>query len=539
MLERKSEPGTMDRGEESLGNSDRKKMVGWYDPRQLIRTGIDVFVSEILKDRADTRILEALTEGNPFEDRSDEPVGENGFWFDYMADTGDGWKPTYAMARLLARRGLAMEGGEQWLSRGRLLILGGDEVYPVASRDNYESRLIGPFKQASQDVAGEGESDTEGGQDPPEVFAIPGNHDWYDGLASFMRLFTNPRKIGLWRTGQKRSYFAIKLPLGWWIWGIDTQLQGDVDRPQMEFFGQMMEKLQPGDRIIVCTPTPDWIHEEKSRDPDLPGHLHLARTGLDDRKATVPLQLSGDIHNYQHFQGGKDGTWAKIVSGGGGAFLHPTHRIGPRKKPSSSYERVKEYPSPKISAWLSFRLPFFLFFNRWLWLLTVPFYLSFSWPMLRSATSLDFLLQGALAVGLAILLLVICIFYADKAKRFRWWGGLSHGLVQVASAYYACRSIVDWRGAPGNVWPDLLVTLGCIATAGYFIMPTVLGLYLFLSLNLFGVHHNEAFSALRLDRYKNFLRLCIRPTGELWVHPIGLDTPGGEHHLIEPPFPVR
>ena len=67
-----------------------------------------------------------------------------------MADTADGYAPTFAMARLLSRESLTVSG--KALARGAFLILGGDEVYPVASREAYEERLKAPFDAASADA---------------------------------------------------------------------------------------------------------------------------------------------------------------------------------------------------------------------------------------------------------------------------------------------------------------------------------------------------------------------------------------------------
>ena len=36
----------------------------------------------------------------------------------------------------------------------------------------------------------------------PTVYAIPGNHDWYDGLTGFLRQFGQDRWLGGWRTHQ-------------------------------------------------------------------------------------------------------------------------------------------------------------------------------------------------------------------------------------------------------------------------------------------------------------------------------------------------
>src|SRR5262245_65588583 len=46
--------------------------------------------------------------------------------------------------------------------------------------------------------------------------------------------------------------------------------------------------------------------------------------------------------------------------------------------------------------------------------------------------------------------------------------------------------------------------------------------YLFVSLNLFGRHSNEAFSSLACEDYKNFLRLKIERGGKLTIFPIGV-----------------
>ena len=63
----------------------------------------------------------------------------------------------------------------------------------------------------------------------------------------------------------------------------------------------------------------------------------------------------------------------------------------------------------------------------------------------------------------------------------------------------------------------LLVFIG-----GFLIAPIIMGLYLLISLNIFGRHHNEAFSALKIEGYKNFLRFKIRKNGDLEIYPVGV-----------------
>src|SRR5437016_1084882 len=82
----------------------------------------------------------------------------------------------------------------------------------------------------------------------PDLYAVPGNHDWYDGLSAFLNLFCwrqidgpwstarSGHMIGGWHTKQLRSYFALALPHNWWLWGIDIQLTNYIDQQQIDFF---------------------------------------------------------------------------------------------------------------------------------------------------------------------------------------------------------------------------------------------------------------------------------------------------------------
>jgi hypothetical protein len=114
---------------------ERLDMVGWYDPGQLIRTGIEVAISTLFGRHSDYRLTEALTTGG---DRppSDKPYFDHTFhykvdgehyvpdparqcdelWIDYVGDVGDGWDSTYSVAHYLSRPELTFvtstQGGE-------------------------------------------------------------------------------------------------------------------------------------------------------------------------------------------------------------------------------------------------------------------------------------------------------------------------------------------------------------------------------------------------------------------------------------------
>jgi len=123
----------------------RRPMVRWLDPHQLIDTAVRVLLSGVFSSYADSRELQAL-EPAEVPDRS----GEAELWLDYVADLGDGWNSTYTVARLLATEELKFDwDGETYATeRGQILVMGGDQVYPVPTAAEYENRLLGPYRSA-------------------------------------------------------------------------------------------------------------------------------------------------------------------------------------------------------------------------------------------------------------------------------------------------------------------------------------------------------------------------------------------------------
>ena len=69
----------------------------------------------------------------------------------------------------------------------------------------------------------------------------------------------------------------------------------------------------------------------------------------------------------------------------------------------------------------------------------------------------------------------------------------------------------------------LALPLSLVFGAGWILGSFVMGLYLLLSLNVFGRHGEQAFAALRIQDYKNFLRLHIARDGSLTIYPIKIE----------------
>jgi len=550
-------------------------MVGWYDPGQLIKTGIDVMLSQVFGARVDYRLIETFS-GN--QDVIDCSKGDE-VWFDFVADLGDGWDATYAMASLLAQDEIVLSGtnGEVKLPRGQFLIMGGDEVYPVASRDNYQERMVAPYEAAFPKTDGEG----------PTLFAIPGNHDWYDGLISFTRLFCAPRNIGGWHTEQKRSYFAIKLPHNWWIWALDYQLESDIDEPQRDFFSRIArEHVKDGDKVILVSAEPDWIYGNIYNRKYQANIAYLQSEVIEKTAgADMRVAISGDLHHYRRHEAA-DGSGTQLVtSGGGGAFTLPTFggdvreiRVGPEPDPKK-YVMKAAYPDWRTSKRMLTRTLLFPFLNPKFGLLTGLLYLTIAWlyrePMMNEQLlagnplrGANFLFHAILAspFGFGILAVVIGGFigFTDThVKKYKYLGGASHALLNLWAmlgvTLGASKLIHDVLQFDINSIPYLLATAALIFAGGYIAGGVIMGVYLYVSLRVFRRHTQEAYSAQRITDYKNFVRMHIDKAGKLTMYPIGLkhvptrwrksDAPTGpqwlpvgrfsEPELIEKPIEVR
>lgn len=302
------------------------EMVRWFDPGVLFKILKPVFISGIFGSYADRRLMQAALDTRlPQEHFSAadirqrlRPDDQKKLWVDFIADTGDGFASTYTVAWLQAQPTLTVDNIET--RRGSLLLLGGDQVYPDATFDSYMVRFRKVFEWAFPD---NGEVDDD--KHPP-VFAIPGNHDWYDGLTYFFAFFCNakPWKLGNWRAFQRRSYFAIQVTDNIWIWGTDIQLSEDVDSPQAEYFREVAKRMPIGSTIILITAVPGW-YDPTSRGFKCLGYVEKIAHKA-DRKYKVPLVLSGDVHHYARYECKEVGTQL-ITWGGGGAFLHATNTL--------------------------------------------------------------------------------------------------------------------------------------------------------------------------------------------------------------------
>ncbi|KAH9255703.1 hypothetical protein BASA81_006097 [Batrachochytrium salamandrivorans] len=334
-------------------------MSEWYSVA-IIDTAVDVLISiKLFFGRFDPRLSIKPELGSvagtfhlgqrPQSSAKEEDDGEGEFVWDWIADTGDGGNSTYAVAKALAKpcqliskskeyRQLVLSssfGAELELPRASLLVIGGDLAYPGPSFENYQRRLCIPFgdalehppefKKASVSTSKLPEQDFYSGENaPPVCFCIPGNHDMYDGLSAFNRCILGRDWLGGWRLPQTTTYFTLQLPRGWFIFALDQGLGEDIDMQQFRYFKHMADRVQ-GKSIVVVSHEPVWLYDAYDRtesgDTRAPLLKELLHCHLRDK---IALRVCGDLHNYMRYENPESGV-NLVVSGGGGAFLHPTH----------------------------------------------------------------------------------------------------------------------------------------------------------------------------------------------------------------------
>jgi len=517
-----------------------KKMVNWYDPKQLAFTGMKTIISGIFGNFADKREIQAALDKS--EAAKFDYSNRDEIWIDYISDLGDGFNATYTMAHLLAQDELIVHS--KAVKRGDILVMGGDQVYPTPELKEYRNRLQGPYHAAFPKV--------ENDENPPDLFAIPGNHDWYDGLTNFLKIFCQNRSLGNWRTKQRRSYFALKLPQNYWLIALDIQLNSDIDYPQLQYFKEIAEyQIQEEDKIIIATAEPSWVYksfDQKNSSHDrfefFINNILLGKNsnyyGGKNEKIQISAILTGDLHHYARYEEKDDQDRLRqlITAGGGGAFMHLTHNLKDNIKTRDGKEATLRaaFPSKGESKLLSLKNLLFPFYSYTMLFFFGIFHALSTWVLHSHVENQNFLSEPATSLisllynlpifpGIVILHLILfagITLFTDTssgAGKWNYFAGGLHGLFQVAN-FYVMTYLLS----------GTLVSLLTKAIFSYYIgmiifggitSGIIFGIYLLLSVSFLNNHITEGSSSFRHKGYKNFLRIHISPKG-VTIYPIGV-----------------
>jgi len=253
------------------------------------------------------------------------------FSFIVIGDPGEGDASQHVLRDQLIR---AAEADDV-----RFVVISSDVIYPTGAMKDYESKFWLPFKGLGK-----------------PVYAIPGNHDWYDALEGFVATFFEPQAARLamrariendaglssttdatieeWiaaaarlrqeygvPTGFQRAPFFQLQTDGFALLAVDTGVLRTVDEEQLNWLRAALEASR-GKLIMVVLGHPFFAggHDTSQGDQRFAALRDLLR------QHDVKIVMAGDTHDLEYYRevvAGPAGakTTHHWVNGGGGAYL--------------------------------------------------------------------------------------------------------------------------------------------------------------------------------------------------------------------------
>jgi 3',5'-cyclic AMP phosphodiesterase CpdA len=220
----------------------------------------------------------------------------------------------------------------------RFVVISSDVVYPTGAMRDYELRFWLPFKGVTK-----------------PVFAIPGNHDWYDALEAFIATFFEPRaaraamrariEVDNRLTGTtdetverliaeaarlRREY---RVPTGYQqgpffqlqtatfaLIAVDTGVLKQVDEEQLTWLRAALDRAD-GKVVLALLGHPPFaggLDQTRDNEP-------FAAINSLLREHHVHVVMAGDTHDLEYYRqsandNGRPGDVHYFVNGGGGAY---------------------------------------------------------------------------------------------------------------------------------------------------------------------------------------------------------------------------
>ncbi len=315
--------------------------MSWYFDTENYAAGIWNSWAEARTDTWREAMLRAAGErdraaGRPAPTFVLRPPGVDGgddFGFLVIGDTGEGDASQHVLRDQLILASLQPEV--------RFVVISSDVVYPAGEMKHYEANFWLPFKGVRK-----------------PVYAIPGNHDWYDALEGFAATFLEPeaarsamvaraeadgargarsdRRMERFLREAARLRAEYGVPTGFQeapvfqiqtdrfaLFAIDTGVRKQVDGVQEEWLRGALESA--GDKFKMAILGHPLYAVGRYRAED---NAEFRRIHTLLRRHGVRIVMAGDTHDFEYYAEVRDGggrgsarTIHHFVNGGGGAFL--------------------------------------------------------------------------------------------------------------------------------------------------------------------------------------------------------------------------
>jgi hypothetical protein len=273
----------------------------------------------------------ASLDGRGFTVTPENFTGAEPFSFIVIGDTGEGDASQQVLKDSLLRAANADDV--------RFVVVSSDVVYPTGAMKDYESRFWLPFKGVTK-----------------PVYAIPGNHDWYDALEGFVATFFKPdaariamrariaadgglssttdatidefitladflrRQYGVATGAQDGPFFQVQTP-SFALIAVDTGVLRAIDREQMTWLRAALEASR-GKMVMTILGHPIFAggQDVARGSPEFMEVRNLLRA------YGVRVVMAGDTHDLEYYEEpvtGESGPFIvhHWVNGGGGAYL--------------------------------------------------------------------------------------------------------------------------------------------------------------------------------------------------------------------------
>jgi calcineurin-like phosphoesterase family protein len=319
---------------------------------------------------------EASLDGRGFAMTPAGVVAGQPFSFVVIGDTGEGDASQHVLRDSLIR---AAEAADV-----RFVVISSDVVYPTGAMRDYELRFWLPFKGVTK-----------------PVYAIPGNHDWYDALEGFAATFFTPsaartamrarieadknlssttdvrideylrtaaalrQEYGVPTGAQRAPFFTVETP-EFALLAIDTGVLRVVDSEQLGWLRNALERSR-GKMVMAIVGHPFLAG---GHDVTLGDEKFSALRSLLRGYADVHVVMAGDTHDLEYYResvttGARPRVVHHWVNGGGGAYLSfGTALAWPGDPPSAVWAH---YPTREdVVAKITARTPWWKW-PAWLW----------------------------------------------------------------------------------------------------------------------------------------------------------------------------
>jgi 3',5'-cyclic AMP phosphodiesterase CpdA len=303
-------------------NSENWATAAW---QKIAQSRVDQWREAMIDAAVTTQHADGVTTPGVFEVRPNG-ITEGDFSFLVIGDPGEGDPSQHALRDqvLFAARREAV----------KFVVIASDVVYPVGAMKDYEANFYLPLK----------------GVEKP-VFAIPGNHDWFNALDGFAANLVEPataraaiaarvnadlrlssttddrierllesaqRLRALYRvpTGFQRGPFFELHAADFSLVGIDTGIERQVDAKQLAWLRAALERSR-GTFTMAIVGHPFYA-AGRSQIGD--GSFQEVHELL--RSHGVGVMMAGDTHDFEYYRDARDDPPRHyFVNGGGGAYL--------------------------------------------------------------------------------------------------------------------------------------------------------------------------------------------------------------------------